>query len=137
MKASSILSPGEDSTRITLSGTFRLTTEKNTPPFLGCPRLMFSAAPANSKFGERKVQSTEGDRVALSISETTPLNSMGHFHAPSSPLIGECNRFATGILAVVSLHWCVGTMGLHARLPLRNGLVPSIWRRKLVLSYFH
>ncbi|GFY29910.1 hypothetical protein TNCV_4072231 [Trichonephila clavipes] len=44
MKASSNFSPGEDSTRITLSGTFRLITEKNTTIFLRCPRLMFSAS---------------------------------------------------------------------------------------------
>ncbi|GFW94927.1 uncharacterized protein TNCV_3398061 [Trichonephila clavipes] len=42
-KVSSIFFPSEDSTRITLSGTFRFITEKNTPPFLWCPRLMFSA----------------------------------------------------------------------------------------------
>ncbi|GFU65626.1 hypothetical protein TNCV_635491 [Trichonephila clavipes] len=43
MKASSIFSPGEGSTRITLSGTFRLITKKNMPLFLWCPQLMFSA----------------------------------------------------------------------------------------------
>ncbi|GFV97209.1 hypothetical protein TNCV_161781 [Trichonephila clavipes] len=43
MNASSIFSPGEDSTRITLTGTFRIIIEKITPPFLWCPRLMFSA----------------------------------------------------------------------------------------------
>ncbi|GFT17495.1 hypothetical protein TNCV_4807411 [Trichonephila clavipes] len=29
--------------RITLSATFQLITEKNSPPFLWCPRLIFSA----------------------------------------------------------------------------------------------
>ncbi|GFX58839.1 hypothetical protein TNCV_805431 [Trichonephila clavipes] len=43
MKASFFFSPCEDSTRITLSDTFQLNTEKNTLPFLGCPPLMFSA----------------------------------------------------------------------------------------------
>ncbi|GFV66664.1 hypothetical protein TNCV_2594851 [Trichonephila clavipes] len=33
----------EDSTRIILSGTFQLITEKNTPIFLWYPRLIFSA----------------------------------------------------------------------------------------------
>ncbi|GFW67897.1 hypothetical protein TNCV_3872271 [Trichonephila clavipes] len=40
MKVSSIFSPGDDSMRITLSGTFRLITEKNTPPFFWFTRLM-------------------------------------------------------------------------------------------------
>ncbi|GFV62701.1 hypothetical protein TNCV_901561 [Trichonephila clavipes] len=42
MKASSIFSSDEDSTRISLYGTFRFTTEKNMPPFMWCPQLMFS-----------------------------------------------------------------------------------------------
>ncbi|GFW45510.1 hypothetical protein TNCV_3244501 [Trichonephila clavipes] len=33
----------EDSTGTILPDTFRLRTEKNTPPFLWCPQLMFSA----------------------------------------------------------------------------------------------
>ncbi|GFX88091.1 transposable element Tcb1 transposase [Trichonephila clavipes] len=37
------INSGEDTTRITLSDAFRLTTEKSTPPFLWCRRLMFSA----------------------------------------------------------------------------------------------
>ncbi|GFT89555.1 hypothetical protein TNCV_2093681 [Trichonephila clavipes] len=36
MKTSSSFSPDDDSTRIPLSGTFRLITEKNTPSFLWC-----------------------------------------------------------------------------------------------------
>ncbi|GFS52054.1 hypothetical protein TNCV_1104761 [Trichonephila clavipes] len=43
IKVNSVSSPGEDSTRITLSGTFRLITQKNMPSFLWCPQLMFSA----------------------------------------------------------------------------------------------
>ncbi|GFW61301.1 hypothetical protein TNCV_3378161 [Trichonephila clavipes] len=43
MKTNSNFSPADDLTRIPLSGTFRLITEKNTPSFLRCPRLMFSA----------------------------------------------------------------------------------------------
>ncbi|GFV60119.1 hypothetical protein TNCV_3886371 [Trichonephila clavipes] len=43
MKANSIFSPGEDTTRITLSGTLRLISEKYTTPFLWCPELLFSA----------------------------------------------------------------------------------------------
>ncbi|GFU99954.1 hypothetical protein TNCV_236071 [Trichonephila clavipes] len=43
MKASSTFSPGEDSTRITLSRTLRLITEKNTPAFFWSSQLMFSA----------------------------------------------------------------------------------------------
>ncbi|GFW80687.1 hypothetical protein TNCV_3235391 [Trichonephila clavipes] len=42
-KASSIFSPCENSTRISLSGSFNLITKKNKPAFLWCPRLMFSA----------------------------------------------------------------------------------------------
>ncbi|GFS84785.1 hypothetical protein TNCV_2956811 [Trichonephila clavipes] len=38
-----IFSPGENLTRITLSGTFRLIAEKDTLSFLWCPRMMFSA----------------------------------------------------------------------------------------------
>ncbi|GFT57864.1 hypothetical protein TNCV_4865811 [Trichonephila clavipes] len=42
MTVSSNFSPGENSTRVTSSGTFQLISEKNTPQFLWCPRLMFS-----------------------------------------------------------------------------------------------
>ncbi|GFV48441.1 hypothetical protein TNCV_3027111 [Trichonephila clavipes] len=44
MKASSTFSLGEDWTIITLSGTFLPNTEKDSFPFLWCPRLMFTAA---------------------------------------------------------------------------------------------
>ncbi|GFV44163.1 hypothetical protein TNCV_1825301 [Trichonephila clavipes] len=37
MKASFIISPGQDSTRMILSRTFRLTTEKNPPAIMWCP----------------------------------------------------------------------------------------------------
>ncbi|GFX62053.1 hypothetical protein TNCV_2227791 [Trichonephila clavipes] len=43
MKASSIFSPGEYLMRIILSSTSRLFTEKNTPPLLWCPQLVFSS----------------------------------------------------------------------------------------------
>ncbi|GFV16226.1 hypothetical protein TNCV_3379901 [Trichonephila clavipes] len=43
MEVSFTFSPGEYSKRMTLSGTFQLITEMNTPPFLWCTRLMFSA----------------------------------------------------------------------------------------------
>ncbi|GFW53263.1 hypothetical protein TNCV_4709971 [Trichonephila clavipes] len=43
MKVSFIFSPGEDLTKIPLSGTFRHITEKNTLLFLWCPRPMFPA----------------------------------------------------------------------------------------------
>ncbi|GFV64469.1 uncharacterized protein TNCV_1883071 [Trichonephila clavipes] len=43
MKLSSCFSPWEDPMRITLPGESRLITEKNTPPFLWCPQMMFSA----------------------------------------------------------------------------------------------
>ncbi|GFW99710.1 hypothetical protein TNCV_3419411 [Trichonephila clavipes] len=42
MKVSSTFFPGEDSTRIIISGTFRVIIEKNRPSFLWCPRLMLS-----------------------------------------------------------------------------------------------
>ncbi|GFX89570.1 hypothetical protein TNCV_72631 [Trichonephila clavipes] len=42
-ESDSILSPGEESRRIMLSGTFKLINETNMPPFLWCPQLMFSA----------------------------------------------------------------------------------------------
>ncbi|GFW79248.1 hypothetical protein TNCV_2476551 [Trichonephila clavipes] len=41
MNLSAIFSPGIDSTKITLYDTSRFFTEKNMPPFLWCPRLMF------------------------------------------------------------------------------------------------
>ncbi|GFW80393.1 hypothetical protein TNCV_2945251 [Trichonephila clavipes] len=44
MKSSTIFSSGEDSMRITFSGTFRLITEKKSPSFLHRPRLRFSAS---------------------------------------------------------------------------------------------
>ncbi|GFX20802.1 hypothetical protein TNCV_78591 [Trichonephila clavipes] len=43
MKTSTTFYLDEDSTRITLPYESRLITEKKMPPFLGCPRLMFSA----------------------------------------------------------------------------------------------
>ncbi|GFX76640.1 hypothetical protein TNCV_3163581 [Trichonephila clavipes] len=52
MKASPIFSPGDDSTRITLLGTFILITEKNTTPFLWCQRLICSV-PSYPVFIER------------------------------------------------------------------------------------
>ncbi|GFW06068.1 hypothetical protein TNCV_4478601 [Trichonephila clavipes] len=71
MKTSSVFSPGEDSTRITLSGTFRLITEMN-PPFLPCPRLMFSA-PQYSVFPAGCSYRTPG--IKNSLCKTT-INSL-------------------------------------------------------------
>ncbi|GFW16925.1 hypothetical protein TNCV_2760531 [Trichonephila clavipes] len=48
MKISCIFSPSDNSTRITLFGTFRFIPEKKTPPFLWCLRLLFSALSALS-----------------------------------------------------------------------------------------
>ncbi|GFY08109.1 hypothetical protein TNCV_1355231 [Trichonephila clavipes] len=69
MTARSNFSPGEDSTRINLSGTFQLITAKNTPLFLWCPRLMFlaqqySVFPAGCS--ERNVpEQTQGVKASL------------------------------------------------------------------------
>ncbi|GFX07754.1 hypothetical protein TNCV_4160231 [Trichonephila clavipes] len=75
------IATGEDATRITLSGTCRLITEKNMPPFLWSPQLVFSAL-QYSVFPARCNKRDAPDwmlRVKTSLFKTTVDCFLGYF----------------------------------------------------------
>ncbi|GFV85909.1 hypothetical protein TNCV_1422121 [Trichonephila clavipes] len=95
MNASSIFSPGDNSTRITLSGTFRLITEPPLP-FLWCPQIMFSAPqylvfPAGCS--QRNVPDCTLGLITYlhkMVTDCLPVNSSRHSSRVTSKLKSRC-----------------------------------------------